>query len=108
MAKIVGIDGMTVGEVVEGVKAGGRFVLFEYCFSIIVMTFKRGTDVYYIPPGGSTASKSLPYTLLTLLLGWWGFPWGFIYTPMAIATNLGGGRNVTKQVLASLTAGRPA
>src|SRR5262249_15977215 len=80
----------------------------EYCFSIIVMTFKRGTDVYYIPPGGSTASKSLPYTLLTLLLGWWGFPWGFIYTPMAIATNLGGGRNVTKQVLASLTAGRPA
>ena len=41
-------------------------------------------------------AKGWTYTLLSLVAGWWGFPWGFIYTPMAVATNLGGGRNVTE------------
>jgi hypothetical protein len=36
------------------------------------------------------------------LLGWWGFPWGFIYTPQVIAKNLQGGVDVTANVLASL------
>ena len=27
---------------------------------------------------------------LSLLLGWWGFPWGFIMTPVQITRNIGG------------------
>ncbi len=102
---IVGVEGMTVGQVADGVQAGGRFVVFEYCVSILVMTFKRPSKIYYIPPGRGTAGKSLPFTLLTLVLGWWGLPWGFIYTPMAIFTNLRGGRDVTSAVMSSLTRG---
>ena len=103
MTKIVGLDDMTVGQVIDGVKAGGRFVFFEYCFSILIMTFKRPTSIYYIPPGGSTIGKSLPYTMISLLFGWWGVPWGFIYTPIALATNLKGGKNVTDAVMTSFT-----
>jgi hypothetical protein len=106
MAKIVGIDGMTVGQVADGVRAGGRFVVFEYCISILIMTFKRSSDVYYIPPGGGTAGRSIGYTLISLLLGWWGIPWGFIYTPMALATNLGGGKDVTAAVMSSIAPAR--
>ena len=103
MTKIVGLDDMTVGQVIDGVKAGGRFVFFEYCFSILIMTFKRPTSIYYRPPGGGTIGKSLPYTMISLLFGWWGVPWGFIYTPMALATNLKGGKNVTDAVMTSFT-----
>ncbi len=35
------------------------------------------------------------YTLLTLALGWWGIPWGPIYTLEALGANLAGGRRVT-------------
>ena len=66
------------------------------------MTFKRPTSVYYIPPGQGTVGKSLPFTLISLFFGWWGLPWGFIYTPMALATNLGGGKDVTTEVMSSL------
>ena len=61
------------------------------------MTFKRPTGVYFIRAGESAAMKALPRTLLTLVMGWWGIPWGFIYTPMALFTNLSGGKDVTQQ-----------
>jgi hypothetical protein len=38
-----------------------------------------------------------------LILGWWGFPWGFIYTPMVILKNFSGGEDVTERVMASMT-----
>jgi hypothetical protein len=108
MAKIVGIEGMSYSQLVGEVQSGGKFVVFEYCISVLIMTFKRGSDIYYLKPGESALVKGLPYTLLSLALGWWGFPWGFIYTPMALITNFGGGKNVTAQVMASLTpAARP-
>lgn len=106
MAKIIGIENMTVGQVTEGVKAGGRFVIFEYCVSILIMSFKRSSSIYYIAPGHGTAGKSLPFTATSLLFGWWGIPWGFIYTPMALATNFRGGRDVTGAVMASIAAPR--
>ena len=34
---------------------------------------------------------------MSALLGWWGFPWGFIYTPAVLVTNLKGGRDVTSK-----------
>jgi hypothetical protein len=104
MSEIQGMEGMTVSQLQDELRRGGRFVVFEYCVSIIVMTFKRSSDVYFIRAGEGTAGKSLGYTLLSLLLGWWGFPWGIIYTPMALITNLGGGRDVTQQVVAAMLA----
>jgi hypothetical protein len=68
-----------------------------------VACFKRPTSIHYIPPGGGTANHSWPYTMISLLFGWWGFPWGFIYTPMALATNFKGGKDVTAEVMASIT-----
>jgi len=28
-------------------------------------------------------------TAITLVFGWWGFPWGIIYTPVQISRNIG-------------------
>lgn len=103
MAKINGIEGMSYSQLVGEVQTGGKFVIFEYCFSILIMTFKRGSGIYYIKPGESALIKGLPFSLLSLAVGWWGIPWGLIYTPMALITNFSGGKNVTAEVMASLT-----
>lgn len=97
--QIKGVDGMSVGEVQDLVRQGGRFVVYSYCVSILVMTFKRSSDIHFLRPGEGAFLPGLPYTLLSLFLGWWGFPWGFIYTPMALVQNLGGGKDVTVEVM---------
>jgi hypothetical protein len=104
---IVGAENLSDAEIQGELQRGARLVVFEYCISIVVMTFKRSTDVHLIRPGQSAVMKGLPWTLLSLLLGWWGFPWGVIYTPAALMRNLSGGRDVTDLVLAQIAA-RPA
>jgi len=36
------------------------------------------------------------------VLGWWGIPWGPIWTISTIVTNLRGGRDVTNEVVRSM------
>lgn len=97
--EIVGIEGLTNAEVDAEVRKGARFVVYGYCISVLVMTFRRSSSIHFVRAGESRLVKGLPYTVLSLFLGWWGFPWGFIYTPMVLIENLGGGRDVTQQVL---------
>jgi hypothetical protein len=100
--QIVGIDGMTHEQLRSELQNGGKFVFYEYCISIIILTFKRPTHIYYIKPGKSAVSRGLGYSAMTLCTGWWGIPFGPIFTIMALATNLSGGKDVTREVVASL------
>ncbi len=101
--KIQGIEGMSVNEINLELQRGAKFVIFQYCISVIVMTFKRPSNIYFIRLGDNAIVKGIGYTLLSLLFGWWGIPWGPIYTIQSLARNLGGGKEVTKQVMASLS-----
>ncbi len=103
MAEIDGIEGMSGADLARELDRGGRFVTFSYCVSIVLMTFKRPSKVFFVRAGEGTFGKSLPYTLLSLVVGWWGFPWGPIYTLWALVSNLGGGTDVTDEVVASLS-----
>lgn len=98
---IQGIAGMDAKQIRHEVARGGRFVVFQYAVSALVITFRRSTDVYFVRGGESPVLKGLPWTLLSLFAGWWGFPWGLIYTPMVLFKNLGGGTDVTAAVLGS-------
>jgi len=80
MAGIKNLNGLTEEQVNLELSNGARFVVFQYCISIVVMTFKRGSDVYFIRADESSAKHSVGFTLLTFVLGWWGIPWGPIYT----------------------------
>ncbi len=99
--KIKGIEGMTTADVKAEVERGGKFVIFQYCISIIVLTFKRSSDVYFIRAGEGTFGAGIGYSLLALFLGWWGIPWGPIYTIGALANNFGGGKDVTDAIMVS-------
>ena len=106
MAKITGIEGMSGSELNMYLQSGGKFVVYQYCISVLIITFRRVSDVFFIRPGESTVSKGLPYSLLSFLLGWWGIPWGPIHTVGALITNFGGGKDVTAAVVSSLNGPR--
>jgi hypothetical protein len=99
--KIVGIEGHSLESLRDAVARNAKFVFFSYNFSLVVISFKRSTNIYFVKPGESRIMKGLPYTLLSLTFGWWGIPWGIIYTIQTLATNLSGGTDVTAEVIAS-------
>jgi hypothetical protein len=92
MAKINGIEGMSYSQLLGEVQSGGKFVMFEYCISILIMTFKRGSGIYYLKPGESAFVKGLPYSLLSLVLGWWGFSWASSTRPGPLSLISGAAR----------------
>jgi hypothetical protein len=81
---------------------GGRLVEYEFCISLVVGSLRRTSGVRLLKPGELGLVRGLPFTILSFLLGWWGIPWGIIYTPLAIITNCAGGRDVTGAFLARL------
>lgn len=102
--KIVGIAGATPAQITLDLQAGGRFVIYQWCVSIIVMSFKRNSSIYFIRAGESAVTKGFPYCLISFVLGWWGIPWGPIWSIATIVTNLRGGRDVTAEVVRSFNA----
>jgi hypothetical protein len=105
--KILGIEGMTGAQVEAEVAKGGKFVYYTYCISIIFMTYRRSSDIHFVRAGESSLTPGLGWTALSLVMGWWGIPWGPIYTIGALFTNLGGGKNVTQEVMNSLVQQQP-
>ena len=102
MSKIIGLDNLTVEDVNKELANGARFVVFLYCFSLVIVTFKRSSNIHFIKAGESTLKHSIKFTLMSVLLGWWGIPWGIIYTIQALVTNFQGGRDMTEQVMSAL------
>ncbi|MEO1429445.1 MAG: hypothetical protein AAFV71_10345 [Cyanobacteria bacterium J06633_8] len=102
MSKIIGLDDLTVEEVNKELNNGAKFVAFLYCFSLIVITFKRSSSIYFIKAGEGTLKHSIKFTLISIFLGWWGIPWGIIYTIQSLITNCQGGRDMTTQVMSAL------
>src|SRR5437868_5294899 len=96
--RIRGADNLTPAQLAAELAAGGRLVFFEYCISFVILTLRCPTDLIFLRPGESAVFRGLPYTLLSLLLGWWGIPMGIIYTPLTLVTNLSGGCDVTDEV----------
>ena len=101
--KIIGIDRMDAAELNFELQRGGKFVTYYYCISVIIMTFRRNSNIYFVREGESPISKSLPWTLLSLVLGWWGIPWGPIWTIQSVAVNFRGGKDVTAAVVNALS-----
>jgi hypothetical protein len=106
--KIVGTDGLSKAQVQEEVQRGGKFVFYQYCVSVIVVTFKRSSSIYFLKAGESRLTKGLLFSAVSLLTGWWGIPWGPIYTVQTIAKNFSGGRDITRELMAPSAAGAAA
>ena len=97
--KIKNIDGLSADALEREVAQGGCFVYFPYVISLVVITFKRTSNVYLIRKGENIVIKSIPFSLLSFLFGWWGLPFGPKFTYQSLVTNFKGGKDVTDEVM---------
>ncbi|MCP4133986.1 MAG: hypothetical protein GY754_23650 [bacterium] len=96
------ITGMSHENLREELYQGAKFVTFEYCISLIIISLKFNSSTYFIIQGERTAGKSFGYSLISLLFGWWGIPWGPVYTIKSLINNFSGGKDVTAEFSALL------
>lgn len=101
--KIKGIEGLTVNDLNREVERGAKFVQYYYTISIVVMTFKRPTSIYFVRGGESAVGKGIWFSIITFVFGWWGIPWGPIYSIGSLFTNFTGGKDLTTAIMASFT-----
>jgi hypothetical protein len=106
-AEIKNIEGLSVSQIKQLVAQGGRFVVFPYTVSIVIATFKRGSSIYFVRPGESSIKHSYRHVLVNGALGWWGIPWGPIYTIGSIYHQVRGGKDITNEVLSHLIQNDP-
>jgi hypothetical protein len=105
---IQGIGNMSPDQLRFEIQRGAKLVRYQYCISLLVITFKRWSEVYYIPAGESSVVKGLPWTLLTIVAGWWGIPWGPIFSIQALITNFKGGKDLTPEMSNAMNRTAPA
>jgi hypothetical protein len=94
--------GMTTAALRGAVASGARFVAFPYCESWLIVSFRRVSPPTLIRPGEPAWRVGGVQILHSLLFGWWGFPWGPIWTVGTIWRTLRGGLDVTEEVMADL------
>lgn len=104
MAEIKNIEGLSVDDINRELSNGAKFVIFKWCISLLVITLRQGSDIYFIKAGESTTKYSIGFTLITFFLGWWGIPWGPIYSIGSLVTNFSGGEDITQAVLQHINA----
>ena len=102
--KYTKFEDMPISELRIQLQNGIRFVQYDYCISART-TFKRVSRVYLLKPGQSRLPRGVPFTVVTLFLGWWGIPFGPISTVKCIYRNCAGGNDLTGGV-ASYIAGK--
>ncbi|MDB5306873.1 MAG: hypothetical protein JWO38_1075 [Gemmataceae bacterium] len=84
------------------IQEGWRCVRFEHCLSFLFVTVRRQSGVYLTENWRERYLRGMGYSVLSLLLGPWGVPWGLVWTVRAVWTNLTGGVDVTDDILAQL------
>src|SRR5689334_2089416 len=96
------LEKMTPQELSFELQQGARFIVYQYCISVVFLTMKRPSKVVLVRPGESRVTKGLPFVLLSAILGWWGIPWGAIYTIQSLWVNLKGGKDITDGIVQAL------
>lgn len=71
---------------------------YQACLSFLIASFKLPSK-FFIKGYEPTSLVSFLYTFVSFILGWWGLPWGPIYTIQVIASNLRGGSKTTVRAL---------
>ena len=87
IVKIETEEKLSFTELEAEISAGSRFVMFQYCVSIVALSFRMFSPAILLSPGDSSTKYILKYNMITMLFGWWGIPWGPIYTIESLKLN---------------------
>lgn len=92
-------DEATLTEAEREVVAGGRFVAYEYCWSLVV-SFKHTSAPVLVRGGDDGFGLAFRYSLISVFLGWWGIP-GPVWAFTTLRHNARGGHDLTLETLIS-------
>ena len=82
---------------------GAKFVFFGYLIPRpIFPPVKKISKVYYLRPNENASQYAAKYNLVTLFWGWWGLPFGPVYTYSTIKNNKTG-IDITDDIYDNLT-----
>ena len=98
---VIGLENMTLTQIRNEVARGGRFLRFPYTMSFVLLTLKLTSDIYFVRHNEPASSYGSKYAWINLLLGWWGIPFGPIYTLMCIGGSFKG-EDMTREVMSLL------
>lgn len=85
---------------VTEVMQGKRYVTYPFVFSILILSFQRSVGgVRVVETGKWPVGPLFGAAVVTILFGWWGFPWGLLWTPLALFHLWNGGRDSTRDIL---------
>lgn len=90
--------GISSAELARRLDDGVTCVRYEYCISFVVATIRYQSRVHLSDARELRVLRGVPYSLIALLLGWWGLPWGPTQVLRACWINLCGGVDVTEEI----------
>lgn len=99
MAIIKNTEGLSTDQINYELQRGAKFLVFSYTISIIILTFRRTSDIYFVKSDEPSSKYSWKYSLLTFFFGWWGFPFGPIFSISSFYKNFTGGKDITQEIL---------
>lgn len=91
------MDEATLTEAEREVIAGGRYLVFDYCWSLVI-SFKHASPPMLVRAGDDGFGAALRYSLVSFVFGWWGIP-GPIWVFTTLRHNARGGQDVTLETL---------
>lgn len=96
-------ENLSFEQVIKERNNGGKFVFFSYLiprpwFSPV----KRISKIYFLRSEDKASIHNRKYNIINLLWGWWGLPFGPVYTYAAIKSNKTG-IDITDDVFDNLT-----
>ena len=89
---------LTEAEFKDMIAMGEHFVVYCYTLSAFIYTTTRPTKVHATRKFQGAFLRGLPYTMLTVLFGWW-HPLGIVNSLNSIIANTRGGADVSPQII---------
>lgn len=87
----------------ELVKTGSKFIVFQYSISLVFFTLRPLSKATFIEKETDFHKYRKRYNLISLIFGWWGLPWGPIYTISGIKFNNNSALDVTEDIMLNIT-----
>jgi len=82
---------------------------YQFCMSFLLVTFRQQTG-FVLDQSSNRSLVNIISTIVTIIFGWWGIPWGPIYSVQTIFRNLRGGnkKSIEELIIDLENAGLPA
>jgi hypothetical protein len=94
----------SIDDLKKEINNGSKFIVFQYCVSLFfAVTLRRFSPAILIKENSLFNKYKRKYNIISYIFGWWGIPWGPIYTIKSININNNGAVDVTEEIMLNIT-----